>query len=431
MSRSGAAGTGARAPALIATSLLALLAFINMPVAHATGSGPSPATDLPMPGFAAYEQIQMSGGEMAATVFTPLSCDALAGWLQAGDWRLEGDAVAPLASAPPEMGAVVPPRTRWLVLTRPGDAAVAKLVTDDEGSGCWATVSRLSRRSLSAEGAFAATTSALAYQLVCVPDTMSVLVATFFVGDDGTRAIVVAEVPLILGDQALLDGSVQVGRVDVTLATLTESFTRSLDEAQLEQLWAPSERFELEAGGTGSATVTSIDPFIATIAFDGLIGLSGATQSLTVDIGCDLPRGQLAAAAIPPEVTPPPTVAPGGSMELTVGSGADGIAQTLAGPQITCSFGIMGAHTWFLSHDDGGTVTVFLFAPADGSATFNYYDFRPAMPIQVDIDPPRTGGNLTVTVDDRGSEVGFTATGVTGDGRPVSLSSTCRAIERL
>ncbi len=59
-----------------------------------------------------------------------------------------------------------------------------------------------------------------------------------------------------------------------------------------------------------------------------------------------------------------------------------------------------------------------------------YTRFTTGIPIRVEIDQQRTVGHLDVTVDDRGSEVVFTATGVTDDGEEVALSATCAAIER-
>lgn len=388
----------------------------------------APQVPLPMTGFAGYEQVQMIGGEFAATAFTDLSCDALTGWLQAGDWRLDADTLTPLPVETPAAGAVVPPRTRWLALSRPGDGVVAKLVSKDAESGCSASVRRLSRQPLAGEGHFTASTTASAYQVICSPDSQSVQAAMFFFGDDGTRAFITAEIPLVLGEQQLLDGSVRMGKKDFTLAALTEALSQSLDGAVLyERL----ENYEAAEGTTGTATVTSIDPLVATVEFTGLVSGDGVSQSVTAGFRCDLPGRKLTNAAIPPEVTPPPTVPPSGTMVVTVGSGADGISESLAGPEISCSFGIMGEDTWFLQHDDSDGVTVFVFIPPEDSATLTFYDWRTSIPTRVEIDPARTGGHLTATVDDRGSEVGFTAEGVTGDGRDVHVSATCRAIERL
>ena len=387
---------------------------------------PQPAT-LAMPGFAAYEQVQMIGNEFAATVYTPLSCDALAGWLQAADWRIDGSSSRPLPSSAPAAGDVVPPRTRWLAISRPGEMAVAKLVSDGNDTGCRASVSRLSQQPLSASGTFATTTTALAYQMICLPDTLSVTAAAVYLGDDGTRAMISAEIPLVLGEQQLLDGEMRIGAIDFTLADLTESLAASLDTS------AFMDGLELYEGvyqvSTGTATVTSIVPFVATITLGGFVSEAGATQSVSTGIRCDLPGHQLERAAIAPPVTPAPTVAPAGSMSLTIGSS---ISENLAGPAISCSvYGIMGADTWDLIYNsDPDVLFIYLLISPEDGTFLTYTDFRTEIPTSVQIDEARTGGHLDATVSDRGSEVDFTATGVTDDGEEVALSATCAAIER-
>ncbi len=380
-----------------------------------------------MQGFAPYDQVQMIGTEFAASVFTVLSCDALAGWLQAGDWRLDGDSITPPPSTAPASGDVLPPRTRWLALSQPGEAAVAKLVDDGNDTGCRASVGRLSQQPLSASGTFATSTTALAYQLACSPDTLSVTTGAFYVGDDGTRALISAEIPLALGEQSLLDGSVRIGKMDFALADLTETFSTSLDTAVLEARTDGLELYEaVYQVSTATATVTSIDPFVATITLGGFVSEAGATQSVSAGIRCDLPGHLLTNAAIAPAVTPPPTVAPGGTMSLTIGSS---ISESLAGPAISCSVGIMGADTWDLRYNDPELFIHLLISPEDGTF-LTYTDFRTEIPTSVQIDEARTGGHLDATVSDRGSEVDFTATGVTDDGEEVALSATCAAIER-
>lgn len=394
---------------------------------------PSPQLGLPqptalaMPGFAAYDQVQMIGSEYAATAYTALSCDALAGWLQAADWRLDGSFTGPLPSTAPAAGEVVPPRTRWLVISRPGEAAVAKLVSDGN-TGCRASVGRLSQQPLSASGTFATTTTAMAYQMICLPEPLSVTAGAFYIGDDGTRAMISAKVPLVLGEQQLLDADMWIGAIDFTPADLAESFAASLGTLAFIGRLDGMEPYEgVYQVSTGTATVTSIDPFVATITLGGFVSEAGATQSVSAGIRCDLPGHQLERAAIaPPGWSPAPTVSAAGSMSLTIGSS---ISENLAGPAISCWVGFTGADHWVLSYSDP-ELEISLSISPDLGVLLEYIDSRTEIPTWIAIGDAPNSGHLDATVSDRGSEVDFTATGVTEDGEEVALSATCTAIER-
>lgn len=152
-----------------------------------------PAVPLPMAGFVAYEPVAMSGTDYQAFVDTAMSCDALAGWMEAGDWRLDGEALSEEPSTAPASGEMTFPRILWLALSWGSDAVIVSLAPTARGTdgapGCEGKVSRLSRQPLRATGPFEADTSALVWQYGCTPSSQAVTVVTFAFGDDGSRAI--------------------------------------------------------------------------------------------------------------------------------------------------------------------------------------------------------------------------------------------------
>src|SRR5205814_9078797 len=97
------------------------------------------------------------------------------------------------------------------------------------------------------------------------------------------------------------------------------------------------------AGGTATATATvsSIDPFVATVAVDGVSDTTGgAPQSMSTTIRCDISDHALTQAAATPEITAPPTTAPSGHLEVSIGAGAGAYSRVVDGPEVTCSFGL-------------------------------------------------------------------------------------------
>ena len=217
----------------------------------------------------------------------------------------------------------------------------------------------------------------------------------------------------------------------MTLADLTSLINHTFDANAITPLLGGAPRYQLSDGGTASADVTSIDPFIATLTFDGLNHSGAVAQSLTTGVRCDLPGNELTIAATPPQATPTPTAAPGGTLIVTVGDGAGAISKSVSGPAVTCSLGAIEPGAWFLSYSEENVLDVELEIPAAGHANFTLNDWTTQIPTLISIDPPRTGGHIDGTVDDRGSEVDFTAQGATTDGQAVSLTATCAAITRI
>ena len=108
------------------------------------------------------------------------------------------------ASPDPSSDITIAP-IQLLTLTRPQDAAVVKLGPDATDTGCSGTVSRLSSQTIDASGALTVSTSSLDYQIQCQPASQSVIVGVLALGDDGTRGWIQGQVPLVLGNQPLLD----------------------------------------------------------------------------------------------------------------------------------------------------------------------------------------------------------------------------------
>ena len=382
-----------------------------------------------MEGFVAHPAMEMRGGSHLAFVRTTLSCDALAGWLQAGDWRLDADAMAPLPSSTPAPDSPTYPRMRWLSLSRPGDSAVAKLASTSNAGGCDANISRLSRQAFEATGPFTVSTMSLTYQVACLALGQEVTLGSIVFGDDGSRALITAEVALVLGTHPLTDASLTMGRSDVTPARMVESMAAgTVNQGGDGDPMASLTKYEGGEETTGTATITSIDPFIATIEMTGLVDPQQGIQSVAIGVRCDQPSGALTKAAIAPASTPTPMPALPGQLDISVGTGADAFVRAVDDTLVTCSFGIQGKDIWtveyFSPDEDGLSVSLFLRPDEEPSLLI----FEGTTFIQVEAG--RVGGTLSATVDDRGSEVGFTAEGETQDGRPVNISATCRGVTR-
>ena len=393
-----------------------------------------PVVPLPMSGFVAYEPVAMSGTDYQAFVDTQMSCEALAGWMAAGDWRLDGEALSVEPSTPPASGELTFPRVLWLALSWGSDAAIVSLDPTNRGTdgapGCEGKISRLSRQPLAATGPYVADTSALVYQYGCTPLDQEVTVVAFEFGDDGSRAILRFVVPLLLGTQPISDATVYLGRNDLSPAKVTAGLADGdISILGVDNVVGGLTKFELDGSAPATATVTSIDPFQATIAFDSLGASGGTPQTLSTAVRCDVSGHALTEAAATPEVTAPPTVAPAGHLEITIGSGADAYSRVVDGPELLCTHNSFDPQNWDLQYTSPDSSGLFfdLFIPTSGEAALILSDGA----TNVQIDKPRTGGTLTAVVDDRQTEVGFNATGTTPDGRPTTISANCGAITRL
>jgi hypothetical protein len=388
-----------------------------------------------MAGFASYDRVSMRGTEYQAFVDTQMSCDALAGWLEAGDWRLDGEALSEEPSTAPASGELTFPRILWLALSWGNDAAIVSLTPTapgaDGAAGCEGKVSRLSRQPLQATGPFEADTSALVWQYGCTPSNQAVTVVAFAFGDDGSRAILRFKVPLALGTQQLDETKVYLGSSDLSPSKVATALANGdISIVGVDNVLGGLTQFEPGGNGPGTATVTSIDPFEATLTLNGYQGATGGgPETVSTAIRCDVSGHALAQAAATPVPTAQPTAAPAGHMEISVGSGSDAYSRVVDGPEVMCSHFSLDPPTWdlqYTSPDEGG-LFMDLSIPASGEAALLLTDGNTI----VQIDKPRVGGTLTATVDDRQSEVIFDATGTTFDGRATHITATCGAISRL
>lgn len=387
-----------------------------------------------MAGFVAYEPVVMRGTEYQAFVDTTMTCDVLASWMQAGDWRLDGEALTVEPSTPPASGTTVFPRPLWLALSWASDSAIVGLVPTTRGidgnPGCEGRISRLSRQPLTATGPYVADTSALVYQYGCTPVDQAVTVAVFLFGDDGSRAIVQTKIPLVVGEQPLDETTVYLGRNDLSPPAVVASLADGdISIIGVDQVVTGLTKLQPGAGSSSTADVSSIDPFVATLSFHGLTDPNGGPpETLSTGVRCDMSDHALAQAAATPAITPSPTPAPPGHLEITIGTGSDGYSRVVDGPEVTCSHLSLDPPTWdlqYTSPDEGG-LFMDLSIPTSGEAALLLTDGATI----IQIDKPRVGGTLTATVDDRQSEVIFDATGTTFDGRATHITATCGAITR-
>jgi hypothetical protein len=327
------------------------------------------------------------------------------------------------------------PRVLWLALSWGSDAAIVSLAPTARGTdgapGCEGKISRLSRQPLQATGPFETDTSALVWQYGCTPLDQAVTVVVFAFGDDGSRAIFRFKVPLALGTQPLDETKVYLGSGDLSPSKVVAALADGdINIASIDNVLGGLTKLEPGGSGPGTATVTSIDPFQATLNLDGYQGAAGGgPETVSTQIRCDASDHVLTQAAATPEVTAPPTTAPAGHLEITIGSGVDAYAKVVDGPEVICSHTSFDPPTWDLQYTspDPNGLSFDLSIPPDGEASLLMIDGDTI----VQIEKARVGGTLTAVVDDRQSEVIFDATGNTPDGRPTTISATCGAISRL
>ena len=389
---------------------------------------------LAMPEFVAYEPISVRGTDFQAFVDTPLSCDALAGWMTAGDWRLDDKALSAQASSEPDSGATIFPRILWLALSWGQEAAIVSLAPKspeaDANSGCEGRISRLSRAQLQATGPFQADTSALTYQYGCTPLSQSVTVGEFIFGDDGSRVVMSAEIPLSLGDQALLDGKFYAGANALSPSTVVAGLADGdISLAGLDKILGGLATYAPTAPSFGTATVTSIDPFEATVTLAGYKDPSGTSETLSTTVRCDMSDNALTQAAASPAPVVSPTPGPPGHMEISIGSGTTGLSRTFDGSGVTCSHVTFGdSPTWDLQYNGGdGGLFMDLTIQQSGESALLLSEGD----TYIQIEKARVGGDLHTTVSDGGTTVEFNATGTTPDGRATTITATCAAISRL
>ncbi len=402
----------------------------SLPPGTFVASSPGPVYAPPslaaalIPGLPPGSQVQWHGNEYLAEGHTTLDCNAFAGWLQAGDWIIDDTfRFDPSPGPTPNPDAI---QLTLFALSRPGDGAVIRLGPAADG-GCAGVITRVSRQDLQASGEVTATTGALSYPSTCISHhPQEVSWASAYFGDDGTHAYLKGTVPLALGDQELTEVELKIGRTERTpseaLELLMLPMIEGLDEWSREfGSYAPS------AGATARASVSSIDPLVATVSLTGLQSSSGASQSITVGMRCDLLNNGLTdiANAVAATPTPAPSAAPAGHLEVQVGS----IDDQVDGPEVACLFADYGGGDtrWSLTYFppvEGGVV-VQLTVPANGEP------FMTVRKGDLSYAADGTGGSqLDATVNDTGSEVHFSADGQDFDGAAIHLQAECRNVTR-
>lgn len=394
---------------------------------------PPPAL-MPMPGFAGVREVILHGNEWRAEVFSVLSCDALAGWFQAGDWRLDGEARPPSLSESPLPSGVKAPELRMIALSHGDDTMLVRLGSYEGDAGCRALVLRLSTQTMRADGAFSADTSAMALQATCVANLQTlraVQLRTFYFADDGPDAQMAVELPLVLGSSPITEAEVRIGDTDLTPVEFAAISMGSVEasqglEDQLMTFEGPNSEEEVQLG---TATVTSIDPLVATVDLAGLTDETGRTLSFSATTRCDLAPGALTEAAAVATPSPSPTLAPVpvSRIEVTLGEGADAFSQVIENEYPFCEYGITAPDQWALAYDGdpGDAGVTYIRLRAGGSA-------EPLLDVEVNgasyrLTPAQ--GDLSASADDQGDMVNFIADGNTPDGR-VHLEATCRAVGR-
>jgi hypothetical protein len=399
-----------------------------------SGSGPlvtpgpifspvSLATAL-IPGLPLGSDVQLRGNEYLAEAHTSLNCDAFAGWLQAGDWIIDGRLENPQPSPAPSPDAQSPSGA-FFSISRPGDAGVVR--TGSRDSGCGGTITRLSRQRLEATGDVALTADALAYPVGCSPSAAQMV--TFWVvyfGDDGTVASVRTDMPLALGDHQLTNVELRIGSSDRRPSNALDLFLFPTTDA-LDQFSTGLGSYAQGTPSSAHVTLTSIDPLIGTLLLTGLELSGGGTQSLTAGFRCDAPNHTLTDAAnmALPTPTPVPTPPPAGHLEVQVGNAID---EQVDGPDVKCSFLDYGGGDtrWQLSYlVSPDALKVQLTVPASGSP------FVTIGKGNLSFAADGSGGShLEATVEERGSGVDFVADGNDFGGAPIHLEAQCLAVAR-
>lgn len=396
--------------------------------------GPASLAPAMIPGLPPGSEVQLMGNEYLAEGYSAFDCTAFAGWLQAGDWIIDGTMKLPESSpgASPAPSPASSPDADTIPITifsisRPGDAAVVRVGPAAEG-GCGGIITRLSRQDVQASGELTAATQALSYPIGCAAgEAHEANLSTVYFGDDGTVAYVKGTMPLALGEQEITDVELRLGQSDRRPSNSLEMFLFASNDA-LDAWGSDLDTYSPGAGATAKATVTSIDPLIGTVALTGLQSSSGASESVTLGMRCDLLGNQLTALAnyVAPSPTPGPTVAPGGHLEIQVGS----IDEQVDGPEVACSFFDYGGGDtrWQLTYfnlAEEGALNVQLTVPATGEP------FMTARKGDLSYAADGTGGSqLDATVDDAGSAVTFTADGKEFDGAAIHLQAQCGNVTR-
>jgi hypothetical protein len=378
-------------------------------------------------------------GEHAAAVQATVSCTALIEILTAGEWSVGATAELPLASPRVEGGAEI----HWLVLERGEQAVFAQL--GGNGDTCGGKLFRSTRQMIEAHGAVEASGEAMLGQQSCMVGGGKALTSLLYFGPGDYFGSLDLSILIRLGEVPVEDLTLTATRSTRQWRDLVEDIRRQSASGSMEDVQRDlgQEYWEGEAY-EGSVTVTSLDPLVGEVRLEGLTDGQGATQSFRGGFRCDLPPGQLAAAAEEAATaTPRPTATarPASELRLEVAGGPKAGTYT-ATKEVSCSRGLMRPEEWLVTHSPGGGAAdgevsflhLTVSAPSDGGRSTEprlSVFIGTGMENHLEIAPGDTRGSGTATITRAGSGAAVEVSGRTADGTGVELSVTCGAVDEF
>lgn len=405
--------------------------------------GPGGLGELPpqpsLPGLYLPAGVLAQGTDHFAMVQARLDCQTLTGVLSAGQWTLvdRGAIVMPtLDPAQPTPAVALPEFTLpdWLLLRWGDEYAIARVGGDE--NGCLAQVWRLAHVDYAASGAINSTGQANALPIRCAAAGGIAELSAFYIGADGTFFSLETTVPLLVGSHPInLDSELGAAAVGPTVEMAFPLLFGGVSEDE-------QTRFDVEpyfpedpaAGWPGTIEVTSLDPLIGTITFDGVRNESGELLTLTAPFRCDLPSHQLARAAdeaanATPSPQPSPSPAPG-NLVVNIASGPHAGPHQVTSPDLTCSLGLFGPGDWTASYGAaepvaGEVQSLTVTAHANGDA-----DVLLMLGDDLENDWFNTRDDTQAEVTDHGASVDIAVSGHAANS-DFTIDITCYDISRF
>lgn len=300
------------------------------------------------------------GTDHFALIQAPFDCPTLTDVLRAGQWTMvdRGAVVMPTQDpAQPTPAVAIPDFSlpEWLLLHWGDEYAVARVGGDE--NGCLAQVWRLSNGDYAAHGAIESVGRANALQTMCAAGNGIAEFGALYVGADGTFFSLQTTVPLKVGSHPIdQDTELRAGPVGPTVEMAFRLLFGGVSEEEQARFdidpYFPEDPAE---GWPGSIEVTSVDPLVGEIHFEGLRNEAGDQQTLSTGFRCDLRPGRLTAAAeaaanATPSPVPSPSPAPG-HLSVDIAAGPHAGTQQLTSPDMTCSLGLFGTGDWTVSYN--------------------------------------------------------------------------------